>query len=792
MEATKTADEFDLQPDPRILPMLGEITLPQWRCLAELIDNSVDGFLHAKRDGHLIEQPEVHISLPVTDHPDSKITIRDNGPGMDVSTLENAVRAGWSGNDPIHSLGMFGMGFNIATARLGLVTRVWTCREEDEEWSGLDIDFEHLARLKKFRTPKLTRPKAGRRDHGTEISIERLKPEQRQWFSKSGNRSKLGKLLGRAYSAMLRPNGIPLSFRLMVNTTLLPAVNHCVWGGEGNPEREVNTSKSGTVSAYQVIDAKFPDRPFCVKCWQWLLSGEEACPACESGEAVVMRTRRVHGWLGIQRYLSETDYGIDFLRNGRKIEIASKELFSWNNGERTEPEYPIDDPRHRGRIVGEIHLDHCRVTYTKDRFDRNDPAWEDMVRVVRGEGPLRPDKARDLEYGPNESPLFVLFQLFRRSSPKPKVAGSYAKLLIVPDNDLAEEMAKRFHAGEAEYQTDHKWWELVEEADNQLLVPRTAGGGQTQPSDTGFDDFGVTAPNQPAGQTAPPLFEPEPTPSSRRQRRVPIPSLSREYRNELTNLRWNVSAFEVDVIDPDSDGDKVPWAFKPVAGGEHEFLFNPRHAVFQSETMTPLDALLYELATSALDFQRGGGGTATFAMLLSSLREAYAGPTKLDPTMLCGEATFTLNAIARSLSSQLEKGEGGELFKELSPAEQDAIHQKMATRVMSNPQQAIADGRFLEFALRKTLLRFFETHPEFFLDGKYWDTAYATLDYGGAAATEEARSRVVQHYLNLMSDAAWLEEQDPGDLTGTSRARLLRAKTALELLAPAADVESSA
>ena len=139
-----------------------------------------------------------------------------------------------------------------------------------------------------------------------------------------------------------------------------------------------------------------------------------------------MRKRRVHGWLGIQRYLSNRDYGVDFIRNGRKIEISSSELFVWHSDDGDEPEYPIDDPRNRGRLVGEIHLDHCRVNYTKDKFDRNDPAWDEMVRIVRGDGPLRPDKARELGFGPNESPLFQLFQAFRRSSPKPRVAGSWA------------------------------------------------------------------------------------------------------------------------------------------------------------------------------------------------------------------------------------------------------------------------------------------------------------------------------------------------------------------------------
>ena len=103
--------------------------------------------------------------------------------------------------------------------------------------------------------------------------------------------------------------------------------------------------------------------------------------------------------------------------------------------------------------MGEIHLDHCRVSYTKDRFDRNDPAWEDMIRAVRGDGPLRPDKAREIGFAENYSPLSKLYQVFRRSSPKSKVAGAYAKLLVVPEsvggNELAEALADRFYAGEA-------------------------------------------------------------------------------------------------------------------------------------------------------------------------------------------------------------------------------------------------------------------------------------------------------------------------------------------------------
>jgi C4-dicarboxylate-specific signal transduction histidine kinase len=86
---TAGADTLDLTPSTRILPMLGEIRLEPWQCLAELIDNPVDAFLSAIRSGAPLENPEVRISLPTTNSPTARITVKDNGPGMDVATLIN-------------------------------------------------------------------------------------------------------------------------------------------------------------------------------------------------------------------------------------------------------------------------------------------------------------------------------------------------------------------------------------------------------------------------------------------------------------------------------------------------------------------------------------------------------------------------------------------------------------------------------------------------------------------------------------------------------------------------------
>jgi hypothetical protein len=775
---SETALEFDLQPDPRILPMLGEINLAQWKCLAELIDNSVDGFLELLRAGQPLDAPEVSISIPTNDTPSARVVVRDNGPGMSREKLEKAVRAGYSGNDPISNLGLFGMGFNIATARLGTVTTVWTTRKDDPEWIGLKIDFDALRDQRHFRTQALSRAKSDRAEHGTEVIVEGLKPEQRQWLSKTANKSKVIKELSRAYSAMLRPNGNPITFRLHINNKLCVGRQHCIWGCEGNPERIVPTAKYGEVSAYQVINVNLPGRPFCVKCWQWLAADETECPACLSAGQVVVRNRSIRGWLGIQRYLSENEFGIDFLRHGRKIEIANKDLFNWQDGEIDELEYPIDDPRNRGRIVGEIHLDHCRVSYTKDRFDRADPAWEDMVHVVRGDGPLRPDKATDLGFSGNTSPLFRLFQVFRRSTPKPKVAGCYAKLLVVPDNDRAVEMGNHFHDMKAEYQTDAKWWELVQEADLALLrgaPSASAPQGPGAPPAPTLDGFAPPG-EGPAAPLPPPVVYTE----------TPLPSLGGIYRSDLTDLRWDVRAIAVEPEHPQLCGGDRPWAMRRLATGEDEFYVNPRHRVFASATMTPLDALIAQLAWMATDFLRDSNRNITFASILAELRIRHANRSALEPNALASEARQTLMAVATTVAPHVAANDPVALFQALTLADQQAIQHRMATKRAGNPSAVIGQGRFLEYAPYRVILDFFKEHPELFLDGNCWDDAYGTLDYGHASATEEAQRQVSQYYEALLADAVWMAEQDTSDLAEHSRERVLRAQLALDLIAPTA------
>lgn len=783
--ASSPIEEFNLEPDPRVLPMLGEINIDQWRCIAELIDNAVDGFLKESRSGKPVVNARVDVYLPGVDKEGATLRVIDNGVGMAPEVLERAMRAGWSDNNPIDNLGLFGMGFNIATARLGSMTEVWTTRKGEREWHGLTIDFDALRRQRHFRTPHLRRPKPDPEQQGTEITIKQLKPEQRRWLAKNGNQTTIRKRLSQSYSAMLRQNGIPITFELRVNNKRVEARRHCVW----NEDRVVPSVGGINVNAVIPINHALADRLYCTNCMSWLFEGAlgEPCTVCGSENSVVKRARKVTGWLGVQRYLDQSEFGIDFIRNGRKIEIANKDLFSWHNGENEEREYPIDDPRNRGRIVGEIHIDHCRVSYAKDRFDRADPTWDEMVRLIRGEGPLRPEKAKDLSFPPNESPLFRLFKAFRRTSPQSKTAGAYARILMGKDNNLAMEMASYFHDGNPEYQDDTKWWELIEAADRELLYGQSGGEG---PSGSVGGDLpaGLLDPATPAVTSLPVQPETPVQPKAPPPRQV-MPTLTRKYHHLSSGLKWNVLAFEVETGDPDVP-EESPWSIVlgDIPTKTYHYLYNPAHPIFQSITMTPRDGLLMHLAFMTANQMRTSSQDLDLARIIADFRADYGAENTLDFKSLPSDASAVLVDVARSLADACLPEDRASLFNGLSVSQQTAVMRALAARKIK-PTEATVDGSFLQYAPFEIIKALVENRPELCFDSRVWDAAYADLDYGNVEITEEARDSVVSKYVGLLSDAIWLSKQDSSDLASSARDEVIRAVKSLQLLKP--NVETS-
>ncbi len=91
------------------------------------------------------------------------------------------------------------------------------------------------------------------------------------------------------------------------------------------------------------IDEELDPREFCTTCWFWLNENESTCPSCGSSDHLIIRKRRLKGWIGVQRYFDKEHFGIDLIRNGRVIEELDKSLFYFENeNSEKEKEYPID------------------------------------------------------------------------------------------------------------------------------------------------------------------------------------------------------------------------------------------------------------------------------------------------------------------------------------------------------------------------------------------------------------------------------------------------------------------
>ena len=349
---------IDVQPHPRLLSVLGDIEFAPWQCIAELVDNSFDEFLRRDSAG---EVPTVWVTLPARSSTpkNGEVWVKDNGPGMTLDQLNNALRAGWTSNDRFGQLGLFGVGFNIATARLGQVAVVRTARASDLFWTVVTVDLKALAAGGHFNLPVTTEPKGGDGEHGTEIVIRNLRPEHHQTVSRG--QAKIKQILGDVYSYLLADKG----FHLVVDGELVKPRLPCVW----DRSRFVVRNNERIPAVFD-IDERLPDRLVCMDCGAWQDLGEAVCEQCESLR-VESRERRIWGWIGIQRYLHPSDFGLDFIRNGRKILLRDLSLFRWDDPDdptgRGEVEYPFEFPR-AGRIVGEIHVGHVGVNYQKNAF----------------------------------------------------------------------------------------------------------------------------------------------------------------------------------------------------------------------------------------------------------------------------------------------------------------------------------------------------------------------------------------------------------------------------------------
>ena len=759
---------LDITPTPRILRTLGEIPFQTWQCVAELIDNSIDAFLSDKTA--IPEEDERKIVVTwasdsvATD--DRAIEVTDNACGMSIEQLQNAVRAGYSSNDPIGNLGLFGMGFNISTARLGEVTTIMTTRRGDSDWVGIKIDFQKLIDTRRFDAPIIHMAKSNPAEHGTKITISRLRHGILTELPNKEN--EIRQRLEAIYASLLNNQEIAI----YVKGRQLRPRNHCVW----SESRYVRYSDQN-VSARMMIDRNLGDALFDLSRNCYLTADEAEQYYVDQQEGrdlpahIIERGKRLTGWLGIQRYADPNDFGIDFIRNGRKILISDKSLFQYENpitGQK-ELQYPLElGTSVGGRIVGELHVDYLLPTYQKNDFDRSDNSWAQTVEAICGVGPFLPKSRKALGFSEqNPSPLCVLVNAFRR-------VDKGTKCLFAP-NDVAKRYAAEFRKGIRDYLDDILWWKAAQEEDQKQSTGGARATTLVNTGETPSDDISayisgtVISPPQvivrgnPTDDSQPsslPVTTPQPVPSPETskldeliQRAISVSQLSgRNYKFGNTGS-LNVRVYELSRGSIFYRGEKKPCFFQS-DGIDCDFVYDPSHPLLAQYPITAKMLLLQYLSEKL----KARDSLPDLVSVYAELVETTMQEAKIDRQSLQDRASSAFDLLREKLAVAL-RDRAADVVNCVHESAGE-VEETVTNLIQSNTalltafQSGIEEGYdAIDYVPPKTLYRLIERFPEDVFDGKVLQTPYITINLQDEKATLRARDESKDRALSFIKDA---------------------------------------
>lgn len=759
---------LDITPTPRILRTLGEIPFQTWQCIAELVDNSIDAFLSNTMFEEQAQKIAVTWSYDSVGAADRTLEVSDNAPGMSIDQLQNAVRAGYTSNNPIGNLGLFGMGFNIATARLGEETTILSTRCGDADWLGVKINFQKLIDSKKFDAPIIREAKSNPEESGTRITISRLKSGILSELS--NKESEIRQCLELVYTPLLSEHDITIT----VKGKQLRAKNYCVWS-----ESRYVRYNGQNVAARITIDRSFGSALFDVNrnCYLRPDEAEEHFAAMQAGKPfptyIVEREKRLTGWLGIQRYADPNNFGIDFIRNGRKILISDKTFFRYENPLTLQKElqYPIElGTSIGGRIVGELHVDYLIPTYQKNDFDRADASWEQTREAICGVGPFLPKARKAMGFREdNISPLCLLVNAYRR-------VDKGTKCLFAP-NDLAKKFAIEFRKGTRDYQDDTKWWKAAQEEDqkNGSGSATTAVNTGATPSDDigaylgGHEQIGGTesetntvagtgteALHATAGSTSGSTDHTAPETSSMDdllQRSILIQQLSGRHYPFGRTGSLNIRAYELTKGEIKQNGERKPCHFN-ADGIDCDFIYDPAHPLLAQYPITPKMLLLIYMAERL----KARDVLPDIISVYSALATVSMEDARIDRQALVDRSSSVFELMREKLTQALRSR--AEDVVNCIHESTGEVEETVANIINTNPvllmpfQNATPAGfDAIEFVPPKTLYRLVERFPEEVFDGKAFSTPYLTINLTDDNATQRAREASKDRILSFIKDA---------------------------------------
>ena len=819
---------LDITPDPRVLIALTQNPMTPMDALCELIDNSIDSFTNSKMQGVIIEHPKIWIELPKRSDLDSNMgvfRIRDNGPGMSTEQAEKAIKAGYSGNNSIDNLGLFGMGFNISTGKIGIVTKFSTARKEDPFCTRTKIDLEEISHKKNYHISAEQVEKPFNLDSGTIIEINNWWPEGHPnhgfiYKLVSYGQRKIREELGRRYATILREKKV----EIIVNKDPCVAFEHCVWGSN----RYVTHSKFGKIYAQYDINEVITSNRRCAKCRSIIPDGEYTCPSCGSTEIRSIE-ERITGWVGIQRFDDTNNFGIDLIRNGRAIKIGEKRAFFEyiDEFQKVIKDYPIDSQY--GRIIGEIHLDFVPVDFLKQDFQRSSEEWQRAISYLRGNSSLQPTQEGADK---NESIIYKLFQGYRRV----RVFGTADMYMGYWDKadgrpkrisrDIEKQYYEKFLAKEPGYYDDTEWWKLVEEASVPPAAPMIdcpeCGSQNLAEAETcttcGHIFKGKKCINEECGKIIPysaticphcetsqvPIVEtpwicnicgtknqPGTTKCSNcnGEKGTPNPLTEDELlKHSVKDDELSKDALSIKLIDGQysnpinlrtyySDkplvlptGERLPIILFKNVNNINIFL-DKTHLLFSLRGMSPVEVITSEIATYLYDLNRNlfnNPGHSVSNIAWQIIRTYWIDSVEINEDSISRKCKNILFSIKEQISSIINESLSERFFNEMSDEQQKVF----ANEILKNkiPLAKISEltknGAFVKYVPDDFLLYILEESPSLFFNGNYWNASYGVQVAGiSSSILNEMDRRILLKYKNALDTIISFTENKNNNIT---------------------------
>lgn len=727
---------IDGTPSPNSLRLYKHMDITLEQSLYELIDNAIDSF-----DFNKEIEPKITITFPAKKAEDltinDKITIEDNGCGMTESVLSYAVKVGYTSNDTFENrekLGLYGIGFNIATAKLGSNTVIET-KAENEPAVKLTIDFYNLIKNQTFKFPV---EDIDKKAIGTIITISELNKDiiGNTWR----NRSKIAERIGRTYSSIIKKRNLKIFF----GDELCQPYRHFTWS---RTREGFSATFKENIPAIIDIDKVLDIKKYCDPCRLWLDENQIECPSCKSSLNIEQRERKVTGWIGLQCHFEDEEYGFDIIRNGRMILKNDKQLFYWRN-EKTqedEKEYPIDGFDGRGRFVGELDFDFCEVSFTKDNFEET-YNFALAKEAVRGTSPIRPDIAKRYGLPRNESPLAKLFSAFRsiKATPQnliPRSSKNGNSALL--KGMIIDELKQKFHANVHGYNTDSKYWELI--INDGTLTSDKKDDSEPDPLNNPFGEDN----NEPVDPFQPMTVIDEIDELILKS--IIDEDLTKVYELPIfENTKIKVNAY---LNENEDFEDGFKWQPK---GNEANFVITKNSDIYRKTSLVPEDFLINELAyqfhTSAVNDIK----TNSFSKIEREIRLKYF--PKLQPEG--EEINKQIERLTRDLRDYLKDKMNTIVDFDLNKFEEISI-KKIITEIMKidsitekEARDKATNGDFVKFGNISDICQLIKFYPISVFNGEFFKGNYTETD-------AHIDNPYIKETLSCLDDIVWFTETQP-------------------------------